>query len=252
MKESYFLIFCILITFLVHAQERERALINGKIIVESAPVEGVHVLNLVTEKASVSNALGEFQLAVNEDDLLVFSAVNLNYWRKSIRESDIKNGYFEVEMTSKEEKLDEVIVTEYTKINAQDLRIIDYKPRVYSPAERKLRATQIKTIDLINFNSVLIPLDPLLYWVTGRTKLLKGELAIEKKELLLKKLDNWNEIVFYLHELKIPIENLDGFKFFIIYDEELMGFLASDNKIHGNFRIATLANEFLTYLNSDE
>jgi hypothetical protein len=252
MKENYFLIFCLLITFLVHAQERERALINGKIIVESAPVEGVHVLNLVTEKASVSNALGEFQLAVNEDDLLVFSAVNLNYWRKSIRESDIKNGYFEVEMTSKEEKLDEVIVTEYTKINAQDLRIIDYKPRVYTPAERKLRATQIKTIDLINFNSVLIPLDPLLYWVTGRTKLLKGELAIEKKELLLKKLDNWNEIVFYLHELKIPIENVDGFKFFIIYDEELMGFLASDNKIHGNFRIATLANEFLTYLNSDE
>jgi hypothetical protein len=252
MKENYFLIFCLLITFLVHAQERERVLINGKIIVKSAPVEGVHVLNLVTEKASVSNALGEFQLAVNEDDLLVFSAVNLNYWRKSIRESDIKNGYFEVEMTSKEEKLDEVIVTEYTKINAQNLRIIDYKPRVYTPAERKLRATQIKTIDLINFNSVLIPLDPLLYWVTGRTKLLKGELAIEKKELLLKKLDNWNEIVFYLHELKIPIENVDGFKFFIIYDEELMGFLASDNKIHGNFRIATLANEFLTYLNSDE
>gem|GEM_PF-6648220 len=143
-------------------------------------------------------------------------------------------------------------MTEYTKINAQDLGIIDYKPKSYTPVERKLRPAQLKTIDLINFNSLLIPLDPLLYWATGRTKLLKGELEIEKKELRIKKLNDWFDYEFYINQLSIPGEYVEGFKFFIIYDEELTDYINSNSKVLGNFRITQLADEFLTYLKADE
>ena len=253
MKENYFLIFCLLITFLVHAQERERVLINGKIIVESAPVEGVHVLNLVTEKASVSNALGEFQLAVKEDDLLVFSAVNLNYWRKSIRESDIKNGYFEVEMTSKEEKLDEVIVTEYTKINAQDLRIIDYKPRVYTPAERRLRTAE----EFKWYSPLLIPfggmsVDGLINEISGRTAMLKKEVQVEIKEKRFKKITYLYNEEFFSQSLKIPPEYVGGFKYYAIHDEEFIALMNINQKTAMEFRLATLATEFLNFLETDE
>ena len=226
--------------------------IKGKVVVKEQSAEGIHVLNLVSEKATITNEKGEFSIEANEDDLLVFSAVHLNYWRKSISDNDIKNGFIEVEMTVKEQKLDEVVVTEYTKINAQDLGIINYKPKEYTPAERKLRPTKMTKTDWIGVLTGKIPLDPLLYCVTGRTKILKGELEIEKKELLLKKLNEWYENEFYTNQLNIPEEYREGFKVFTIYDEEFINYLNANDTVNGSLCISKLANEFLTYLTSDE
>jgi hypothetical protein len=226
--------------------------IKGKVVMKEQSAEGIHVLNLVSEKATITNEKGEFSIEANEDDLLVFSAVHLNYWRKSISDNDIKNGFIEVEMTVKEQKLEEVVVTEYTKINAQDLGIINYKPKEYTPAERKLRPTKMTKTDWIGVLTGKIPLDPLLYWVTGRTKILKGELEIEKKELLLKKLNEWYENEFYTNQLNIPEEYREGFKVFTIYDEEFINYLNANDTVNGSLCISKLANEFLTYLTSDE
>ncbi len=222
--------------------------INGTIICDSNSVEGVHVLNLVNEKSTVTDRNGHFSIVAKQGDLLVFSAVHLNYWRKSIKENDFKTGFLEVIMTPKEVKLNEVVLTEYTKINAQELGIINYKPKAYTPAERKLRPTKITQMDLIGLMAFRLPLDPLLYWATGRTKMLKNDLKIEKKELLLRKLNDWNDNEFYANQLKIPKEFVDGFKYYIIYDDELMSYLQSNNKIQGNFRISKLATDFLIYL----
>lgn len=227
--------------------------IKGKVVVKEQSAEGVHVLNLVSEKAVITNANGEFSIDVSEDDLLVFSAVHLNYWRKSISENDIKNGFIEVEMTTKEQKLEEVVVTEYTKINAQDLGIIDYKPKKYTPAERRLRtAEKFKW-----YSPLLIPLggmsvDGLINQISGRTNQLKKEVEIERKELLLKKLDDWYENEFYVNQLTIPEDYINGFKVFAIYDDEFINYLNSKDTVNGNLRISKLANEFLTYLNTDE
>jgi len=240
----------ILTTFCSYGQKT----IYGVVKVENASAEGIHVTNLVSEKAVITNAKGEFFIEVNEDDLLVFSAVHLDYWRRSISEKDIKNGFIEVEITPKEVKLEEVVVTEYTKINAQDLGIINYKPKSYTPAERRLKtATDLDpTLGAGTMMGGSISLDPLFNWISGRTKMLKSELEVERKEFLRIKLDNWNENQFYINELKIPEEYVDGFKYFIVYDEELTGYLNSNTKTLGNFRITKLANEFLTYLTSDE
>ncbi|MEZ4839448.1 hypothetical protein [Flavobacterium sp.] len=226
--------------------------IKGKVVVKDQSAEGIHVLNLVSEKATITNEKGEFSIEANEDDLLVFSAVHLDYWRKSISANDIKNGFIEVEMTMKEQKLEEVVLTEYTKINAQDLGIINYKPKEYTPAERKLRPAKMTKTDWIGVLTGKIPLDPLLYWVTGRTKILKGELEIEKKELLLKKLNEWYENEFYTNQLNIPEEYINGFKVFTIYDDEFINYLKTNDTVNGSLCISKLANEFLTYLTSDE
>ena len=99
--------------------------IQGVVSVENASAEGIHVTNLVSEKSTVTNEKGEFWLEVKEDDLLVFSAVHLNYWRKSISATDIRNGYIEVEMTVKEEKLDLSDVDEILKM----INKIKHKPK---------------------------------------------------------------------------------------------------------------------------
>ena len=226
--------------------------IQGIIKVENASAEGIHVTNLVSEKATITNEKGEFWLDVKEDDLLVFSAVHLNYWRKSITSNDLQNGFIQIEMSLKDIKLEEVVVTEYTKINAQDLGIINYTPKIYTPAERKLRPTKMTKLDWMGVLTGKIPLDPAIYWITGRTKILKGELGIEKKELLLKKLNDWYENEFYVNQLNIPEEYTEGFKVFVVYDEDFINYLNSNDKINGGLCIAKLGNEFLTYLKEHE
>ena len=231
-----------------------QTIMKGKVVVKEQSAEGIHVLNLVTEKAVITDAEGAFSIQVSEDDLLVFSAVHLDFWRRSISAKDIKNGDIEVEMTPKSIKLEEVVVTEYTKINAQDLGIINYIPKTYTPAERRLKAATgwDTTLGVGMMMGVSFSLDPLLNWFSGRTKMLKENLEVERKEFLRIKLDDWNQNEFYINELKIPAEYVDGFKFFIVYDEELTGYLNSSSKVLGNFRITKLADDFLTYLNSDE
>lgn len=253
MKQKYLLSFCLLISFLCFAQEQKRVVIHGIIKVEGTPVEGVHVLNLVTEKATVSDTYGEFQLEAKEDDLLVFSAVNLNYWRKSIRKDDLQKGFIEIEMTPKEEKLQEVVVTEYTKINAQDLRIIEYKPKVYTPAERRLRtAEKFKW-----YSPLLIPLggmsvDGLINEISGRTAMLEKEVQVEVKEKRFQKLSYLYKEEYFSQNLKIPAEYVGGFQYYAIHDEELVRLIETNQKAAADFRIATLSTEFLNYLQSDE
>ncbi len=253
MRKFYFVkMLLFFYSFFIHAQDIAEKVINGTIICDSSSVEGVHVLNLVNEKSTVTDRNGHFSIVAKQGDLLVFSAVHLNYWRKSVKENDFKTGFLEVIMTPKEVKLNEVVLTEYTKINAQELGIINYKPKAYTPAERKLRPTKITQMDLIGLMAFRLPLDPLLYWATGRTKMLKNDLKIKKKELLLRKLDDWNDNEFYVNQLKIPKEFVDGFKYYIIYDDELMSYLQSNNKIQGNFQISKLATDFLIYMEEYE
>ncbi|RAR47812.1 hypothetical protein [Flavobacterium lacus] len=214
--------------------------IYGVVKVENASAEGIHVTNLVSEKATITNQNGEFWLEVKEDDLLVFSAVHLNYWRKSISSTDIKNEKIEILMSAKVSELDEVVVTEYTKINAQDLGIINYKPVSYTPAERRLRTA---TTGL---------LDPLLNWMSGRTKQLKKDIGIEKKEFMLLWLDdNFEESVF-TDTFKMPKEYVNGFKFYVVEDVDLAQAIQVKNKSRVTFLLGELAQDFLNFLNNEK
>jgi hypothetical protein len=253
MSNNYFFLSIFFFTAIfVQAQNTAEKVINGIIVSDSSSVEGVHILNLVNEKSTVSDRNGKFSITAKEDDLLVFSAIHLEYARKSVLKNEYSSGTLTVKLTSKVSQLDEVVVTEYPRINAQELGIINYKPKEYTPAERKLRPAIMTKNDWLGIIGGKIPVDPFLYWVTGRTKTLKGELEIEKKELLLKKLEEWNENNYYVAELKIPADFVDGFKYCVIYDEEMIRCLTTNNKLQGNFQLAKLSVDYLNYLKENE
>jgi len=214
--------------------------IYGVVKVENASTEGIHVTNLVSEKATITNEKGEFWLDVKEDDLIVFSAVHLNYWRKSISENDLKNGKIEVVMTAKVSELEEVVVTDYSRINAKDLGIINYTPKSYTPAERRLRAASSGPVDI------------LLNWISGRTKMLKNEVQIEKKEFMIGWLDDNFEETEFTSTFKIPNEYVDGFKFYVVEDIDLAQAIQAKNKSRVTFLLGELAQDFLNYLNNEK
>ena len=229
-----YLIISILTTVFSYGQKT----IYGVVKVENASAEGIHVTNLVSEKATITNEKGEFWLDVKEDDLIVFSAVHLNYWRKSISANDIKTEKIDVVMTAKVSELDEVVVTDYSRINAKDLGIINYTPKSYTPAERRLRAASSGTVDIV------------LNWISGRTKMLKNEVQIEKKEFMIIWLDDNFEDTDFSNTFKIPTEYVKGFKFYVVEDIDLAQAIQAKNKSRVTFLLGELAQDFLNYLNN--
>ena len=111
-------------------------LLHGKIIVESGTVGGVTIINLVNEKTAISDGDGEFSILAKADDLLVFSSVNLEYYRRIIEAEDLKPQVLTIKMTAKITELEEVIVNKHPEINAVSLGISPKGIKHYTPAER--------------------------------------------------------------------------------------------------------------------
>jgi hypothetical protein len=220
-------------------------LIHGKIIAESGNVEGVTIINLVNEKSTASNSNGDFYILAKADDLLVFSSVNLEYFRRIIEENDLKSEVLIIKMILKTTELKEVIVNKHPEINAVSLGISPKGIKHYTPAERKLyTAGDFKPIQLLGLLGGSLPVDPILNAISGRTTMLKKELEVEKKEYLLAKINVLFKENYYINTLKIPTDYIKGFQYYCVEDEKLAASLRSKNKIKTEFLIGELAVKY--------
>jgi hypothetical protein len=214
-------------------------LIHGKIIAESGNVEGVTIINLVNEKSTASNSNGDFYILAKADDLLVFSSVNLEYFRRIIEENDLKSEVLIIKMILKTTELKEVIVNKHPEINAVSLGISPKGVKHYTPAERKL------------FTANSTPVDALLNLMSGRTAMLKKELEVEKKEYLLMKIGALFDDDYYIKTLKIPANYIKGFQYYCIENTNFVMALKSKNKTMTKFLIVPLAEKYIEII-SDE
>ena len=230
---------------IILGQTAAEKIIHGKIIIESHPISGVTIINLVNEKSTVSDSNGEFYILAKADDLLVFTSVNLEYHRKQIEEEDLKQDIITIKMTAKITELDEVIINKHPEINAVALGISPAGIKKYTPAERRLKtAGEFKPIQLLGLLGGSMPLDPLINSISGRTAMLKKELEVEKKELLLVQIDALYDNEYFVQKLKIPEDYINGFKHYIIENEKFTTVLKSKNKKMGGFLMIDLAREY--------
>jgi hypothetical protein len=205
--------------------------IRGKISVDSSFIEGIKVVNSSNKKATVSDKNGMFSLLAKEEDVLVFSAVNLDTFRKKINKQDLLSELIRVQMTVKSIILEEVIINEYPNISAENLGIIPHRQKKYTPAERKLYSASGGIFGLINT-------------ISGYKEMLKKELEVEKKEQLLSKIDVLFEEKYYLKTLKIPVDFIKGFQYYCIENIDFAGALKSKNKTMAMFLIVPLAEKY--------
>lgn len=248
MNKATFLVLFFNSTFFFSQNEK---LLHGLIVVKDATPLGVHVINLMNEKETVSDSNGAFSILARPDDLLVFSANHLDYMRKLVSSSDHDAAEVKVEMTSKVNQLDEVEVVNYSHINAESLGIIN-GVKTYTPAERKLRtAGDFKPIHLLHILGGSMPLDPVLNAINGRTKRLKEELKIEKKEQYLSRLEALYEAGFYTEGLKINADYVDGFKYYILENDSFIATLDKGSQAEISFLMARLSVDYHNLI-SDE
>ena len=204
-KNALFLIF--LASFMgLFAQEK--AIISGRIVSQSTALEGIFVKNISTTKVALTSASGVFYIEAKAADTLAFSAVHLKDFEYVLTENDLKNTYILIPMDAKNYTLNEVVIKKET-ITTENLGIIPRGMKSYTPAERKLKTANSTT------------LDALLNLLSGRTKMLKKELIVERKLLTLDLLNSSYTTEFYTEKLKIPTEYVNGFKYYCIEFEEI-------------------------------
>lgn len=206
--------------------------IRGKITADSVAVDRINIVNITTEKATVSDSKGFFTIPVKEGDVLVFTAVNLEGVRRKISKQDMLQEVITVLMIPKSIILKEVVVNE-SAISAESLGIIPYGQKKYTAAERKLyTATSGGGID------------GLLNTISGRKAMLKKEIIIEKKEQLLARIDVLFEDKYYTETLRIPSDYIKGFQYYCVDDGAFASALRDKNKTLVMYLIVKLAENY--------
>lgn len=222
------------------AQKTVSKEILGQIFEQSTSVEAVNIINNTTQVTAVSDANGMFSIVAKEGDVLVFSAVNLEGFKRRISAEDMNSALLKIKMTAKEVELKEVVVNENANINAENLGIIPSGQKKYTPAERKVYTATSTSVDKI-LNSI-----------SGRTAMLKKEVIVEKKEALYRKIEYLFEENYYTDRLKISAQDIKGFQLYCIDDPEFAVSLDSKNKTMSMFLITNLARKYLIILENEK
>jgi hypothetical protein len=100
----------LLFTSVLMAQKLPREILYGQLVADSTEVQNVLVTNKTAKLAVYSRNDGTFQIHVREKDTLVFS--NLNFPAQSVilNEADLKLKVLKIEIESRPNELDEVII----------------------------------------------------------------------------------------------------------------------------------------------
>lgn len=235
----------------VVAQENPRILLKGKLTADFSVLEGVYVINTKTEKASITDQEGYFKVQAVVGDTLLFSATQFRELKMVLTAKDFEQEMILVKMKPVVNQLDEVIVR--NGINAVSMGIIPKGQRVYTPAERRLNTANNLNASA-NMGTMMggsVSADPLLNWISGRTKMLKKEVAVEKKESYLRQLENMFSDDYFISKLKIPSEYVKGFEYYIVDNEQFVRNLKSKNNAMIAFLLAELAVKYKEIIASE-
>lgn len=241
----------------VKSQTKERTVINGKISSVNSDLEGVYVINAETEAITSTDASGGFSISAAPGDVLVFSSIQFKETRVLLKAEDFSNLAFTVKLSMLMNQLQEVIVKRYDHINAESLGIVPYGQKAYTQAERKLRtATDLNPKGSSSTEGRLeaggsISADPLFNFMSGRTAMLKKELAVEKKEAFMKLLEKMFTLEHFVDRLKIPLEYVKGFEYYAVENDKFTIILNSKNKTSTEFLLAELATKYKEMIASE-
>ncbi|WP_163408643.1 peptidase associated/transthyretin-like domain-containing protein [Flavobacterium ajazii] len=238
---------------MIWSQNQERTVLNGKIISNTNDLEGVYVINAETEAMTTTAADGSFSIMAKSGDILVFSSIQFKENRILLKAEDFSNLNFTVKLSLLMYQLQEVIIKRYDNINAVALGIIPSGQKSYTEAERKLHtATALNpTASAGSMAGGSISADPLLNFFSGRTAMLKKEVAVEKKESFMKLLENMFPLDHFVDRLKIPVEYVKGFEYYVVENEKFTTILNSKNKTSTEFLLGELAVKYKEIIASE-
>ncbi|WP_406682998.1 hypothetical protein N1F78_09905 [Seonamhaeicola sp. MEBiC1930] len=175
--------------------------IIGKVISEDN-IENIHVINKTAKVFTVTNKEGVFYITAKINDTLQFTSIQHGVKNVIVLNEVIKTKTMLVQLDEQVNYLGEVVVGKIltgdllsdienaetdTPINFYDVGIPGYKGKLATQSERRLaQAGEFKPKMLIGMLLGGASLDPIINGISGRTKMLKKRVSLEKKEDLLR------------------------------------------------------------------
>jgi hypothetical protein len=225
------------------------SVIKGKIVSSSSNLEGIHVMNFSKKAGVVTSAGGYFEIKALIFDTLIFSAVHLEAKQHIVREEDFGKDLLFIKLEPLVNKLEEVTLIQYKNINAVALGIVPANQKTYTPAERKLY-TATGGGNRYGLSSS-VSLDGILNGISGRTKMLKKEIHVERKELLLEQLKSDFSESYLMDKLNIPKNYINGFLYYVVEKESFMKIYKTNNKTATEFLLSELSVKYLTIIGNN-
>ncbi|MGO4920792.1 hypothetical protein [Maribacter spongiicola] len=219
------LLFLFFFSVFSFAQTGEYTKLEGRVYSDDGDVAATHVLNLTSNRASITDENGYFSIPVRLLDTLEFSAIQ--YKKKiivvtmAIYESKLISVGLEEALT----ELDEVTVTPYNLSGnlLRDLPTLDLDPvvtastlglpnayvKIPTKAERELQAATANPI---------MSMDALLNGISGRTKMLKNRVERNKLYSRTERVRDFYADSVYVKQLSIPLDKIDDFLYYCEVD----------------------------------
>lgn len=202
--------------------------IRGMVISEGKAVPDVHVMNTTINRATITNEEGIFRIRGKLGDTLLISAVQFKKKTVVLNSNIISSSFIRISLEPFVNELDEVVLRPYdlsgdlsndiqsvntdNVVSATIVGLPNPYVRIPTQAERILfEATS---------GSGLVPLNPVLNAITGRTKYLKSVLARNRQYARTERVRAFYPDSVYLSDLKIPIDRIDDFMYYCEVDED--------------------------------
>lgn len=211
------------------------------------------VINLTSQKEAKIEPGGKFLIRAELNDILAFSGKQFSTERIIVTESVLKSSDFKI-IVDAVYQLDEVVINKYNNLDSESLGLVPKGQKRYTPAERRLKtASEFKPIFLLGtLAGGALPIDPILNAISGRTKMLKRELEVEKKYQLIEQLNFAYTYQQLSEEFKIPEEHVPGFIYYVIEDKQASNFIKSKNNEMLRFLVSGLAVKYLEIINDEK
>jgi hypothetical protein len=220
-----------------------QTILKGKVVSDTPNLDPLIVINTTQNKSTETLKDGLFSIIAKPLDTLQFSGVQIKGIKIVLKPEDFSKGLLIVPLKSKIILLDEVLIKDNNKIDAVSQGILNKPAKKYTVAERRLHEA--------TSGSGLVPLNPILNAITGRTKMLKKGIEVEKKERLINRLSGYYEDVFYIEQLKIPQDYIKGFQVYVVDDKNIISSLNNKNKTLTAFWLSELAPKYLTVISAE-
>ena len=219
MKNNVYLILILLFSINVFTQN-DRTVITGIIIADSSIVKDVHIINKISNKATVSNKFGEFQIPVKVGDILIFSAVQFESKQLIINRKHLEKLLITIQLKLKINKIDEVVVQKPKNI-AKELGLPNAGKKPLNRLENRLNSHTKAIVPLAILGTLLGQaggIDNLYYIFSGNRKrdrklkkLIDNDAFNFQKQKDIQKIRTHFKDDFFTQTLKIPEKEINYF-----------------------------------------
>ncbi len=214
-----------LFTGVLIAQNRVKTM-SGEVSCPDADCSGITVLNKRSLQGTITDVSGRFSIQVRQQDTLVFSAVQYKVKQVIVEDYLFNSSFVRIPMEAFVNELDEVVVQPYNLSgnlgsdaaavepeappSAKSLGLPNAGIRIITQEERKIQEATT--------GSGLVPLNPILNAITGRTKRLKRNLRLRQTYERTQRVRAFYADSLFVRELKIPAEKIDDFMYYCEID----------------------------------